>query len=50
MASWPPVLVLDWTVCGWRGSVGELEKGLPSISLGTGSGTLDLRELGAVRT
>ena len=45
MESWPPILVLVWTVCGWRGSVGGLEKGFPSISLGIGSGIFDLREL-----
>ena len=43
MESWPPILVLVWTVCGWRGSVGGLEKGFPSISLGIGSGIFDLR-------
>lgn len=42
MASWPPALVLGWTACGWSGSVGGFEKGFPSISLGSGSGNLDL--------
>ena len=46
MPSWPLVLLLGCTVCGWRGSVGGLEKGLLSISLGTGSGLGDQREGG----